>query len=128
MRQGGILSPYLFNSYINELCYKLSSCNAGCKSNGEMINNIAYADDMSLLSPSPKGLQKLIDICEEYGKKYNIIFNPKKSMCMCFVGKSLKIDHIITLIINGNFLQFVHKAKYLGVIVTSDCSDNSDIA
>ena len=91
VRQGGILSPNLFNLYINDLCYKLSSCNAGCNFNGKMIKNIAYADDMSLLFPSPKGLQKLIDICEEYGKKYNIIFNPKKSMCMCFTGKSLKL-------------------------------------
>ena len=83
---------------------------------------------MSLLSPSPKGLQKVIDICEEYGKKYNITFNPKKSMCMCFTGKSLKIDHTPTLTINGNILQFVHKAKFLAVVVISDCSDNSDIA
>ena len=75
VRQAGILSPNLFNLYINELCYQLSSCNAGCNFDGEMINNIAYADGM-FLSPSPKGLQKLIDICEEYGKKYDIIFNP----------------------------------------------------
>ena len=67
-RQGGILSPYLFNLYINELYYKLSSCNVGCSFNGEMINNIAYADDMSLLSPSPKGLQKLIDIWKSMEK------------------------------------------------------------
>ena len=33
-----------------------------------MINNIAYADDMSLLSPSPKGLQKLIDIWKSMEK------------------------------------------------------------
>ena len=46
VRQGGILSLYLFNLYINELCYKLSSCNAGCYFNGEMINNIAYAEDI----------------------------------------------------------------------------------
>ena len=104
--------------------YKLSSCKAGCNFNGKMINNIAYTDDMFLLSPSPKGLQKLIDICEEYGKNYDIIFNPKKCMCMSFTGKTLKIDHMPTLTINGNILQFVHKAKYLSVIVTSDCSDN----
>ena len=90
VRQGGILSPYLFNLYINELCYKLSSYNAGCNFNSEMINNIAYADDMSLLSSSPKGLQKAINICEEYGKKYDIIFNPKKSMCMwCVLQEKL---------------------------------------
>ena len=55
VRQAGILSPHLFNLYINELCYKLSSFNADCNFNGKMINNIAYVDDMSLLSPSPKG-------------------------------------------------------------------------
>ena len=93
-----------------------------------MMNNIAYADDMSLLSPSPEGLQKLIDICEEYEKNYNIIFNPKKSIHMCFTGKNLKIDHTQTLTINSNILQFAHKAKYLDVFVTSDCSDNSDRA
>ena len=78
--------------------------------NVEIINNIAYADEMSLLSPSPKGLQKLIDICKEYGKTY-IKFNHKESMCMCFTGKTLKIDLTLSLTIN---VQFVHKAKYLG--------------
>ena len=47
---------------------------------------------------------------------------------MCFTGKILKIDYTPTVTIDGNILQFVHKTKYLGVIVTSDCSDNSDIA
>ena len=49
---------------------------------------------------------------------------------MCFTGKTLKIDHTPTLTLNGNILHFVHKAKYLGVIVTrsSECSGNSDIA
>ena len=47
---------------------------------------------------------------------------------MCFTGKSLKTDHTLTLTINGNILKFVHTAKYLGVIVTIDCSSNSDIA
>ena len=45
-----------------------------------------------------------------------------------FYRKISKIDQTTTLTINVNILQFVHKAKYLGVIVTSDCSDNSDIA
>ena len=128
VRQGGILSPYLFNLYTNGLCYELSNCNAGCNFNGQMINNIAYADDMTLLSPSPKGLQKLLDICTEYGMRHDIIFNAKKSVCMCLTGKTLKIERTPFLNLNGKALQFVEKVKYLGVIVTNDCCDNSDIA
>ena len=77
--------------YINGLCYKPCIYNPGCNSSGEMINNIVYIDDLSLLSPSPKGLQKFIDISEEYGKNttsYVIL----KRLCACILKKALKID------------------------------------
>ena len=40
------------------MIYAINStiCNTGCNFNGEMINNNVYADDMSLLPLSPKGL------------------------------------------------------------------------
>jgi len=38
-----------------------------------------YADDIALLSCSCYGLQKLLDICNEYGCSWDIKFNPNKS-------------------------------------------------
>ena len=32
-----------------------------------MINHLMYADDVVILSPSAKGLQRLINICAAYG-------------------------------------------------------------
>ena len=40
VRQGGILSPYLFNVYVDELSEQLKMCNVGCSMNGHLINHI----------------------------------------------------------------------------------------
>ena len=41
-----ILSPYLFNVYVDELSEELNKCNVGCNLNGHLINHIMYADDL----------------------------------------------------------------------------------
>ena len=61
VRQGGILSPMLFNVYINDLSRSLSKLPIGCCSSEHVINNLMYADDIVLLSPSPKVMQILLD-------------------------------------------------------------------
>ncbi len=55
VRQGGILSPLLFNVYINDLSRSLSKLPIGCCSGENVINHLMYADDIVLLSPSAKG-------------------------------------------------------------------------
>ena len=50
-----IISPYLFNVYVDELSEELNKCNIGCNLNGHLINNIMYADDLVLISPSSAG-------------------------------------------------------------------------
>ena len=49
VRQGGILSPYLFNVYVDELSEELTKCNVGCNLNGQLINHIMYDDDVVLI-------------------------------------------------------------------------------
>ena len=45
LRQGGILSPVLFNIYIDEILETISSLNVGCKIVTNRNNIQAYADD-----------------------------------------------------------------------------------
>ena len=79
MRQGGILSPLFFNLYMDRLSVTLSNTKVGCALFKIMVNHLAYADDLVILSPSAKGLQKLLNICSEYGEEDDIMFNHKKS-------------------------------------------------
>ena len=54
VRQGDILSPYLFNvyAYMDSLSSLLNCCNTGCVSGDAIIYHLMYADDMVLISPS----------------------------------------------------------------------------
>ena len=58
IRQGGILSPLLFNIYIDSLIIGLKSSGLGCHLRGLYVGCIAYADDLLLLSGSVALLQK----------------------------------------------------------------------
>ena len=95
--------------------------------NNVCYNHICYADDSILLAPSPIALQELIVICEEYGYEYEMIYNTKKTVCMKFLPKRLKhLDDPLVYLYN-NPLKWVTEQKYLGVIISNDKSDNSDI-
>ena len=49
VRQGGILSPYLFCVYMDDLSIKLNYIKVGCTIGTTLINHLMYADDLVLL-------------------------------------------------------------------------------
>ena len=63
VRQGGVLSPLLFNVYVNELNECLNKSGIGRSMNGIIINHMLYADDICIISLSSVGLQQLLNIC-----------------------------------------------------------------
>ena len=56
VRQGGILSPYLFSLYMDDLSRKLNSVQSGCFVGLSLLNHLMFADDLCVFSPSVKGL------------------------------------------------------------------------
>jgi hypothetical protein len=127
VRQGGLTSPRLFNMYVNELIDGLSSIRVGCRIDNVCVNNISYADDMVLLSPSVSGLKKLIDTCERYAHQHGLKYNATKSEFMIFKGKIKCPAYSPEIMLNGVPLNRVTHFKYLGHIVTEDLKDDLDI-
>ena len=124
VRQGGILSPLFFNLYMDKLSVTLSKTKVGCALGKTMVNHLAYADDLVILSPSAKGLQKLLNICSEYGQEHDIMFNHKKTECMYFPVKGRALINVPKVFLNLQLLRWVPKYKYLGTILTDDLSDD----
>ena len=52
VRQGGVLSPKLFNVYIDGLSNILNNCTTGGFLGGKRINHMLYADDLCIVSSS----------------------------------------------------------------------------
>lgn len=129
VRQGGCLSPLLFNVYIDDLLKSAQKVNVGCFINGIKINCIAYADDIVLIAPSQKGLQRLIDVINNEASSLKIQFNVKKSAVMIFPprDKSLHIpNYNVMFYLQDEMLKIVNEFKYLGHIITSSLQDDQD--
>ena len=127
VRQGGILSPGLFNLYVNFISDKLNQLDIGCSLNSVCINHLVYADDLCLVSPSLSGLRDLLLVCETAGDYLSIKFNAEKTVCMRFGPPAYRDIPFFPVSLRGSRLQFVDEVKYLGHIISSDLSDSADM-
>ena len=50
VRQGGVLSPLLFDVYVNELSELLNKSGIGGNLGGTLINHMLYADDICIVN------------------------------------------------------------------------------
>ena len=78
VRQGSILSPYLFCIFMDDLSLILNNVMTGCVVDEQRINHLMYADDIVLFSPSISRLRQFLLQCELYGESHDILFNSLK--------------------------------------------------
>ncbi|NBO93738.1 MAG: hypothetical protein EBV06_15735 [Planctomycetia bacterium] len=75
VKQGGILTLFLFNYFMNDLLNECMQVNVGAKLGSLNVSIIAYCDDLKLISPSIRDLNILLKICGDYGNFWKFEFN-----------------------------------------------------
>jgi exonuclease III len=125
VKQGNVLSPILFNVYMDELLSRLKQKPFGCHIDSLYVGAICYADDLTLVSPSIQGLQEMIHICEQFGLEYGVKFNDTKSKAMMF-GDNSSVTRQITIC--GKTLEWVKEALHLGNVLSVESNDLADIS
>lgn len=127
VRQGCILSPLLFNLY-SEAIFKetLQEESVGIVINGEVINNMRYADDTVLLTSNQRDtqhlLEKLNDRCNEYGLKINL----KKTKLMVVTKFPQNHNHINVSVADTS-IENVQSYKYLGAWIEQSGDQTREI-
>jgi len=120
VRQGGILSSYLFAFYLDDLSCTLNKSEVGARIGDQVRNLILYVDDICLLASTIKSLRYLLKICTCKAAKINIQFKSAKTGLQCFTPKFLHaIKELITIDLNGAVLKHIDSVKYLGFNVSS---------
>ena len=83
VRQGCILSPYLFNMYSEYILRRVEfEDNIGVKVGGRTINNLQYADETTILAENKEDMGKLLKKLKEESKKARLMLNLQKTKIM----------------------------------------------
>ena len=63
----GLSPPDVTSKCTDDLLMELAESGVGCHWDGLFVGALAYADDLTLLAPSPSALRMLLRICERFG-------------------------------------------------------------
>ena len=121
VKQGGVLSPYLFNFFIDEMITGGLAKNTGAKLGNSNVSVVSYCDDILLLGCTTTQLEILLNNCQEYAMDWKMEFNPRKSVYM-EIGK-YKNKNIIKM--SDIIIPEVSDFVYLGLPIGDMLAKNS---
>ena len=134
VRQGCILSPYLFNIYAENIMRNFrddsqrydpldhdtyDSLNIG----GRAIPELRYADDTALLSTTPEGIEKMIKTVKQHSENQNLFLNAKKTKIL----RTDKTERATNIIIGNDLIEEVNEFDYLGSLITKTGDGNKEV-
>ena len=133
LRQGCVMSPWLFNVYmdgvVREVYSRVNGKGVRMRVDGEsdwMLSQLLFADDTALVADSAEQLQCLVRefgrVCERRMLRVNV----DKSKVMC-VGVNVD-PSLFNIMLNGERMEMVNSFKYLGSCFSSDGGVKEDVS
>ena len=118
--QGYVLSPALFNLFLNDLPLQLNcpEVDPFLLPDGTKLSCLLYADDLVLLSHSQQGLQNSLDKLSTFCEQWKVQVNLKKTRIMVFQKKCRKSFNP-SFSYKKDVIQKVNDYTYLGIKITS---------
>ena len=117
VHQGNVLSPVLFNIFMNDISDRLLLTDAPLI-NDFKVNHLLCADDLLLLSTSADGMKNNIAKVDTFCKNWGLKINIDTSKTMIFSRSERCVTDKVFFEINSTKLECV--SHYLGVILSSN--------
>lgn len=147
VKQGCVMAPLLFGIVIAALIYDAYiDCNVGVemdfrfdggifnlqrlkaktKVSTQLIRELMFADDCAVVAHSEQDAQLLVDRFSASATRFGLTVSVSKTEVLCqpAPGRNLPPPSIS---INGETLKVVNSFKYLGGVLSEDCSADADV-
>ena len=132
LRQGCVMSPWLFNVYMDGVVreVKMRTLGRGLEMKGMNgceweVSQLLFADDTALVASTEERLQRLVDefgvVCERRKLKVNV----GKSKVMVCSREGGRAELNVRL--NGEVLEEVESFKYLGSVISKGVGVSNDV-
>jgi len=79
-----------FCCILDDLSLEPSNIKAGCYIDEILLNHLTFVDDICVLCPGVRGLQRIPDLCQASVGLHEIIFNCSKTVCIMSKAKSTR--------------------------------------
>ena len=119
VRQGCVLSPTLFNIFLERIMTDALNDHEGTVSiGGRNITNLRFADDIDGLAGREDELADLVERIDKTSTAFGMQINAEKTKLMTNNTNGFSTD----IRVNGEKLDCVKRFKYLGAIITDEGS------
>ena len=117
VKQGCIISPLLFNLYINDLHKAIADTGKGIMIDDMKISMLMYADDVVLMAESENDLQVMLNSLSNWCTQWKLLINRTKSGILHFRPNNLEATQHIFQCGDGD-ISIMNSYKYLGLQLT----------
>ena len=119
VRQGCLLSPTLFNVFLERIMTEALEDHIGTVSiGGRTITNLRFADDIDGLAGEEQELAKLVERLDTTSAAYGMEISAEKTKLMTNNTDGINAD----IKVSGEKLETVNSFKYLGSVVSDEGS------
>jgi exonuclease III len=115
LRQGCVLSPVLFDLFINAVAEELRESECGVTFADTHVSILLFADDIVLVAPDAIKLQQMLNHVSDYCSRWRCDVNVKKTEVVVFGPESNNKSFVFTM--HGKALEQKKGYKYLGLDV-----------
>ena len=127
LRQGCVMSPSLFNIYMDAIMRKVTEDGAGGVMVGkERVVDLDFADDVALLADSWMVMAALVMKMEQVTQRFGINISAKKSEIL-YIGRGDSDVRVEDVRLRGQAMKAVDEFTYLGSVMASNGKFTQDI-